>query len=162
MFCAADERRFYDGSDSSNDDDDGENSDRDREEIESALYAQIHFHHEEEGNLSYKGYSTSVQTLGSESTQIIHDDSLNTPSTATPSGSATTSLLSPPSTNNCVVSLSSGEDSVYVVSDQDDVDLTDSECMILDEPLSDTGDILVHVESYQQPILQAAQMAASE
>ncbi|XP_033735952.1 zinc finger CCHC domain-containing protein 7-like [Pecten maximus] len=166
MFCESDQ--LYDGNKYNNDDDDDdddededdEDEDSDREEIESALYAQIHFHHEEDvkdGNLSYNGYSTSVQTVCRQSIPAVRSQE-NTPrrSTLTQSGTATSPICLPSSPSSCTNNtVSCMEESTYFVSD--DSDFTDSECMILDKTLTNIGDIMVHVHENQQPILQAAQ-----
>ncbi|XP_060081415.1 zinc finger CCHC domain-containing protein 7-like [Ylistrum balloti] len=151
MFYESDQHSYYD----SNEYNDDENSESDREEIESALYAQIHFHHEEEDrNCSFRGYATSIQTRCPELTPVNDDLQDTLPeSTITKSGSSSTPICiqSSPSTSADNIVLSE-EESLRNSSDWSD---SDSDCMILDDPVSNTGDIKVHVKENQQPILQA-------
>lgn len=150
--------------------DEDEDDIEDIEDIESALYAQIHFHQEsEEDHPVLSGFSTSLQTLsgGSDPTTQNSNGSRQGSARKTstsliqPSSSSAPSpslLLSPPTVDTIdLVSISSepidvaADDCVSVSSDHSSAS---SDCMLLDETLSDTGDILVHVQPTQQAILK--------
>ncbi|XP_069123392.1 zinc finger CCHC domain-containing protein 7-like isoform X2 [Argopecten irradians] len=173
MFYESDQH--YDDSEYGSDDDNDDDSDSSREEVEAALYAQIHFDHEEDDCVLYNGYSTSVQTVGPKSslrqdtftgtiensvTQVDHGQN-NTPprSTLTESGTVSSPIcLNSSSSISTGSTVSSDDDDRENYFKSDDSDFTDSdECMVLDETVDITGDIMVHVNKNQQAILQSEQ-----